>query len=120
MLRAGSLLLTIAIATPVMAQDTAKAEAPKAVTKVLLENDKVRVYETTFPPGAEASDSVRPYRITRALTDGTLLRIYADGRTDTMQWKAGEVKELGPDPQYKPRNVGKSEFTIYVVQPKSK
>ena len=120
MLRAVSFLLAVAIATPVLAQVEAKADAPKAVTRVLLENDKVRVYETTFAPGAEARGSARPYRISRALTDGTLQRIFADGRTDIVQWKAGEVRELGPDPQYKPKNIGPSEFILYVVQPKSK
>ena len=43
-------------------------------------------------------------------------RIYADGKTETVQWKAGEVKALGPDRQYKPKNIGKTDFFIYVVE----
>jgi hypothetical protein len=108
------------IAGPAMAQEKAKSDPPKASLKVLLENDKVRVYEAHIPVGAEAANIARPYRIGRALTAATMQRIYADGRKETVQWKAGEVKELGPDPQYIPRNIGKTDFRIYVVEPKSK
>ncbi len=103
------------IAGPAMAQEKAKASI-----KVLLENDKVQVYEAHIPVGAEAANIARPYRIGRALTNGTIQRIYADGKKETVQWKAGEVKELGPDTQYIPRNIGKIDFRIYVVVPKSK
>ena len=102
------------------AKKEAKAEKGKAILTVLLENDKVRVYEALIPAGAEAANIARPYRIGRALTNGTIERIYADGRKVTAKWKAGEVKELGPDTQYIPRNIGKTDFRIYVVVPKSK
>jgi len=90
----------------------------QAETKVLLDNDKVRVYEARFKPGAERPSVERPYRIVRALTDGTMQRIYADGTTETLEWKAGEVRALGPDKAYKPKNIGKSDFAVYVVVPK--
>ncbi len=109
-----------ATAGPAIAQEKAKPAAAKASLKVLLENDKVRVYEAHIPVGAEAANIARPYRIGRALTNGTIQRIYADGKKETVQWKAGEVKELGPDTQYIPRNIGKTDFRIYVVEPKSK
>lgn len=108
------------IAGPAMAQEKAKPDAAKASVKVLLENDKVRVYEAHIPVGTEGANVARPYRIGRALTAGTMQRIYADGKKETVQWKAGEVKALGPDPQYIPRNIGKTDFRIYVVEPKSK
>ena len=108
------------IAGPAMAQDKAKADAPKATLKVLLENNKVRVYEAYIPAGGEAANIARPYRIGRALTSATIQRVFPDGKTETVQWKAGEVKELGPHTQYIPRNIGKTDFRIYVVEPKSK
>jgi len=83
---------------------------------VRLENDAVRVYEASIPAGAEAANIPRPYRIGRALQGATIQRIYADGKTETVQWKAGEVKALGPDRQYKPKNIGKTDFFIYVVE----
>ena len=88
----------------------------KATVNVRLENDAVRVYEASIPAGAEAANIPRPYRIGRALQGATIQRIYADGKTETVQWKAGEVKALGPDRQYKPKNIGKTDFFIYVVE----
>ena len=88
----------------------------KASVNVRLENDAVRVYEASIPAGAEAANIPRPYRIGRALQGATIQRIYADGKTETVQWKAGEVKALGPDRQYKPKNIGKTDFFIYVVE----
>ena len=88
----------------------------KATVNVLLENNAVRVYEASIPAGAEAANIPRPYRIGRALQGATIQRIYADGKTETVQWKAGEVKALGPDRQYKPKNIGKTDFLIYVVE----
>ena len=88
----------------------------KATVSVRLENDAVRVYEASIPAGAEAANIPRPYRIGRALQGATMQRIYADGKTETVQWKAGEVKALGPDRQYKPKNIGKTDFFIYVVE----
>ena len=116
-----ALILAFATATPAMKhEDKAMAEKGKATIKVLLENDKVKVYEALIPAGGEAPNIARPYRIGRALTDGTIQRIFADGKKETVQWKAGQVKELGPHTQYIPRNIGKTDFRIYVVEPKSK
>jgi len=95
----------------------AKAQE-KAEIKVLLDNDKVRVYESRLKPGAEGPSVERPFRVVRALTDGTIQRIYADGKTETVQWKAGEVRARGPDKAYAVKNIGKSDFAVYVVQPK--
>jgi len=83
---------------------------------VRLENDAVRVYEARIPVGTEAANIPRPYRIGRALRGATIQRIYADGKTETVEWKAGDVKALGPDRQYKPKNIGKTNFLIYVVE----
>jgi len=110
----------LCVSCAVSAQVASGGSPPQATNKELIDNDKVRVYETTFAPGAEASNMPRPYRIVRALTDGTLLRSFADGRTETIVWKAGDVKELGPDSQYKSKSVGASEFRWYVVVPKVK
>src|SRR6266446_4544984 len=103
-----------------MAQDNTPQATPrdhqKATVNVLLENDAVRVYEASIPVGAEAANVPRSYRIGRAFQGATVQRIYADGKTETVQWKAGEVKALGPDRQYKPKNIGKTDFLIYVVE----
>ena len=109
-------------ASPAMAQDRAKA-APaakavkgKAVRKVLFENDKVLVYEATFKPGDEAAKVARPFRVIRALNGGTMQRTYADGKTEKIEWKTGEARPVGPDPVYTPKNIGKSDVVLYIVE----
>ena len=110
-------VLTGIAASPVLAQ-----EKGKAVQKVLAEDDRVRVTETTYQPGDVGANVVRGFRVTRALKGGSALRTYADGKTETIEWKTGEVRVAGPDKQaYFVKNVGKSEMVLYTVtikQPK--
>ena len=111
-------MLTGVSANQAMAQEKAKAAPLKQELKVLLENDKVRVYEARSKPGAESEMRERPFRVIRYLTNATILRTNADGTTETVKRKAGEVRAAGPDKPYKTKNVGKAEYVVYVVQPK--
>ena len=43
--------------------------------------------------------------------------IYGDGKTETFEWKAGQVREVGPD-NISAKNVGGTELLLYVVVPK--
>ena len=99
------------------AAPAAKAEKGKAVLKVVLDNDKVLVSEVTFKPGDEnVSVPSSSFRIVRALKGGTLMRSYADGKTEKIEWKTGEVRMVEPTAQkFTTKNVGKSEFVLYVV-----
>ena len=102
-----------------IAQDKAKAGkgAPKATIKVVAENDKVRVLDTTYAPGAENTAVPRSsVRVVRALKGGTLQRIYADGKKENVVYKAGEVRINEPGPAYTTKNIGKTEIRLYVVQ----
>ena len=94
-------------------------EAKKVAIKVIAENDKVRVTEVTFAPGAQnttiASSSMR---VVRALRGGTIERTYADGKKETITYKDGETRINMPGPQFSSVNVGKSTIKLYVVQPK--
>ena len=82
-----------------------------------MENDKVRVYEVLFKPGDEnkAVPSANS-RVIRAFKGGTLQRTYADGKTEKVEYKNGEVKfvEAVKTP-YTAKNVGKSDVHLYVV-----
>jgi len=108
-------MLGALIATPVMAQDKAKAEKGKATVKVLFENDKVRVVEATFKPGDEGPNVARPFRVQRVLKGGTMQRTYADGKTEKLDYKTGQVNGAGPDPAFTPKNIGKTDVVLYVV-----
>ena len=116
------------VAVPASAQDKKAAApaaekkadakaAPEGTTKVILDNDKYRVVETTFKPGHGSKVQERPARITRALTDGTMERMYPDGKTEKVEWKAGQVRYF-PKEQFGNRNVGKADMVFYIVAAK--
>lgn len=124
-----ALALAVVVAQPAMAQDkasdakivkkTEKAEKGKAMERVLHEDDKVRVTETTFKPGDVDSNVARGYRVVRYLQGGTELRTYADGETQKITLKAGHVYAAEPDKQASQiRNVGKTAIVVYTVNVK--
>ena len=116
-----AVMLAGVTANPAMAQEkakemkAAKAEKGKVKLKELFENDKVRVVEVTYKPGDAGANVARSFRILRALKGGTLTRIWADGKTDKVTFKTGEVKVLEPSPAYIPKNEGKSDIVLYAV-----
>jgi hypothetical protein len=112
-------------AAPAEAQEKGKATASQnkkgsatGAQKVFVDNDKVKAFEIRYKPGEEGANVKRPARVVRALKGGTLMRTYADGKTEKVQWKTGEVKWLGPDPVFATKNVGKTEIVLYVVEVK--
>jgi hypothetical protein len=125
-----ALAVAALLATPAFAQDKAKpAAAPEKAkaaapakadekgqeqVKVLVENDKVRVSETHYKPGAASAMRERGARVTRALVGGTMERSYPDGKKETVVWKAGDVKYF-PKETFMNKNVGKNEVVLYVV-----
>jgi len=108
----------LAVANPVMAQD--KAQKATNSQKVLHDDDKVRVTETTTKPGEFGNSVVRGFRVTRWLQGGTQERTYADGKKEKIERKAGEVSVAGPDKQaYFVKNVGKTTIVTYTVNIKA-
>lgn len=101
---------------PAMAQDEAKSVKGRVTLTTLQENDKMKVFEARFKPGDESANIARPFRVIRALKGGTLLRTYADGKTEKIEWKTGDVRFVGPDSVYKSKNVGQAEILLYIVQ----
>ena len=121
--------LALVIANPAMAQgmakDTkaapaAKAEKGKSTVKVLLDNDKVRVFERTYKPG-DTNDEVPSanYRVNRTIKGGTLERTYANGKKEKTEVKTGTVRWLEPakgaGDKYTVKNVGKTEVVSFVI-----
>ena len=111
-------------ASPAVAQDKAKdakaapAKKGEPVQKVFLDNDQVRVFEVTFKPGDAAASVARPLRVIRVVKGGTLTLIYPDGKKEKSPWKTGEVQVRQPSPAYAPKNEGKSDIVLYVVNVK--
>ena len=104
---------------PVFAQGvTVKSAHPGYAQKVLIDNDKVRATETSWMPGAHGPSAALPARVLRALSGGTLTRIYPDGKTEATVWKTGEVKYFDATPEYAVKNTGKTKVVLYGVRPK--
>jgi quercetin dioxygenase-like cupin family protein len=116
------LLLSFAGLGSALAQDKggmASAKKGEPVTKVLVDNDKVRVYESTFKPGDVSPNRARVARVVRYLNSGTLQRVYPDGKTEDRKFKAGDVVWIEPA-TYAVKNVGKTNVTVYGVETKAK
>lgn len=122
-----ALLLFFAVAGmgSAVAQDkspAAKASASKKgepVVKVLIDNDKVRAYSTTFKPGDTSPSRARVQRVIHYMNAGTLQRIYPDGKTEDRKFKAGDVVWVEPA-TYGVKNTGKTTVQLYGVEVKSK
>ena len=110
----------------VMSQEKAKAEKAKmapaeekmkasTTTKVLLENDRVRVSDTRFPPGYKSEIKERPDRVRYVIKGGELRRHYPDGKTENYKLKAGEADFTKKD-KTASENVGKTEVHWIGVQ----
>ena len=100
-----------------MAQE--KGKGVQVEQKKVIENDKVLVIENRYKPGAENPNVPRDARVVHTLTSGTLVRVYPDGKTEKVEWKAGESRfipaTVGATPQYSTKNVGKTELVLYLV-----
>ena len=115
MIGVATLALGLALSAPLQAQDKAKGKGDEklAVTKVLLENDKVRVTETTFEPGS-VSKGPRKDRTNYIVTNGTLERTTADGKKTRYERKAGTALWLPADNDTVV-NVGKTKYVVIGV-----
>jgi hypothetical protein len=116
---AATFLFAGAIVSPATGQDKAKDAKgqPAAKRTALMDNAKVQVFEVQYKPGEEnkAVPSASS-RVVRALKGGTLMRNYADGKTEKVEWKTGQVRFLeGDKTAYTAKNVGKSDVHLYVV-----
>jgi quercetin dioxygenase-like cupin family protein len=111
--------LSLAVA-PAYGQDKdkakAKAKESAPVTKVLLDNAKVRVTETTFKPG-DVSRADRKARTNYIVTDGKLERTTKDGKKTTYERKKGTAIWMEADSDVV-RNVGKTNYVVIGVTAK--
>lgn len=99
----------------------ATAQTPSAdqVSKALLENPQIRVFEMRLKPGARTSSENRPNTFVYSLTDGTLVFV-PPGRTPyEMSFRAGEALWL-PAQATALANEGDKEIRALVVEIKEK
>jgi len=96
----------------------AAADKMAAPPKVLVENEKVKVFEITVKPGetADTTAASTGYRAIRTLQGSKIVRTFADGKKEANVLKAGAVIWLEPGPAYSYKNIGKTVLQFYIVQ----
>jgi len=113
LLPAVTFALVTANPTPAMAEAT----TGKPSVKTLLDNQKVRVQEVRYRPGDVNKSLPRRDRVIHYLTDGTFLRTYPDGKTEKVEYKAGQVVFTAASESGRTnKNIGKSDVVFYSVQ----
>ncbi len=85
------------------------------VYKPILENNRVRVFEAHFAPGATAKWHEHPDHVIRALTDASLHLSLPGGKTMDIAPRAGETMwmEAGA---HEALNTGSEEARLLVVE----
>jgi hypothetical protein len=101
-------------ANSALAQEKGAKGAP--VVKVLLDNDKVRVTETTYKPGDASASRERFPRLNYTPKSGMSERGYPDGKKVKAEVRAGEWKWLGERETYSVTNIGKTTIVYTSIQ----
>ena len=113
----GAVALSAFLLNGAMAQDKKDMATKEVTVKPIAENDKVRVTEVIWAPGARNSTiATSSTRVVRALKGGTLERTYADGKKEKIVYKDGETRINMPGQPFTSVNIGKKPVHLYVVQ----
>jgi quercetin dioxygenase-like cupin family protein len=85
------------------------------VYKLILENDRVRVFDVRFKPGQKAVMHGHPAHVVYVLDDYTLDLSLPDGTRQNVPLKSGQTifMEAGP---HAAQNIGKTEGHALVVE----
>jgi len=109
--------LLFAFLLPCRAQDIVKI-APEH-SKVLLENDDVRVVEITLAPGQTDPVHTHPSGWYYVVQPGSMKVTFPDGKVARWDSKAGEGGWLTTKSPHSDENVGKSTIVWVLVEVKS-
>ncbi len=86
--------------------------------KLILNDDRVSVFESTFAPGVVVPMRNYPRRTVYVLKGPSEIKYtYADGRTETVTQVPGTVRSRDPE-MMSVTNVGSTDFVILVVADK--
>ena len=91
----------------------------QSVSRVVLENDRVRVREVTFAPGVTPMHTHDLPHVGVVIQGGTLVFRSPDGTTETMKLEPGGVGFRGPNVSHEPTNPGSMPVRVIEVELKS-
>lgn len=108
--------LTLVSAGSLHAQDAA-AVNPKTI-HVTLDNEKVRVFEATLPPGWKENPHSHPTSIVYIIEGGKVRNHAADGTTSETIYTAGMTAYRDPVTHWA-ENIGTTTIRLLVIELKS-
>jgi quercetin dioxygenase-like cupin family protein len=104
---------------PGPARDVTAAPVQEPSTRVLLENEHVRVIESLYPPGASSPLHAHAWpRVVYVVEGGTLALEDPDGRVTRIEAVAGQAAWRPPE-AHVVRNVGQTRVRVVEVEVKS-
>jgi quercetin dioxygenase-like cupin family protein len=112
-----SVVLSIAVNTPCLAQDPVAVDP--AHHKVEFENDQVRVLRIVFPPGSRSVMHQHPSLIAIGLADATLKFHMPDGSSRDAPIKRGQVVAVKGPFAHEPENKGSTASEVIAVELKT-
>ncbi|DAC72732.1 MAG TPA: cytoplasmic protein [Thermoplasmata archaeon] len=85
------------------------------VYKLLMENDRVRVFDARFKPGEKAAMHTHPDHIVYVFNDGKLKLSPSKGKTQEMDLKAGQTIWMDAA-SHAAENLGRTDAHLLVVE----
>lgn len=94
----------------------AAPQKAEANVKVVLENDRVRVRDVTFPPGVTGMHTHKLPHVGVVIDGGTLVFRYPDGKTETAKLDHGGAGFREANVTHEPTNPGKTPVRVIEVE----
>jgi quercetin dioxygenase-like cupin family protein len=79
------------------------------------EDERVRVLRVAYGPGEKSTMHTHPALVAIMLTDAKIRMTYADGTSEVVDGKAGQVMQM-PAVEHLPENVGDKRFEAVLVE----
>ncbi len=99
-------------ASATLAQDAAKVAATNY--KLVMENDRVRVFDAWFKPGDKAAMHSHPFHLAYIVSGGKAKFTTADGKATEIEAKTGQTLWLEPT-THTVENIGTTELRVLVI-----
>ncbi len=85
------------------------------VYNLVMENDRVRVFDVRFKPGQKAVMHRHPDHVVYVVTGGTNRLAFPDGKTTDVELKPGQALFLPAGP-HETSNIGKTDVNLVVFE----
>jgi quercetin dioxygenase-like cupin family protein len=90
-------------------------KAAPNVSKLIMENDRVRVIDAWFKPGVKAAMHSHPDHVLYIFNDGKMKITPSNGKPQTMDLKTGQVIWMDAT-SHEAENLGKTDVHMLVVE----